>query len=843
MPTTLDVFISSKMQELRAEREALFEFIKTLDYGDIKLHAWVFEKDAASSGRSIRDVYLNALQNAALYLGIVWNEYGEWTVDELEKATDWGIERHLYVKDVDAHRRDPRLTQLLERFGPVATGITAKWFTTVEELKTAVRQSIETWISHRLRTRAAGAGALLANEPDDLLQRPRKLIGREPILRDVRKLLAAGERVLLHGFGGMGKTALAATAAAEWLAGGKGSVLWLKAGSSSEEVLLESLSRPIGAWQQIMSLEGDARNSTFRKSLRKSGMKLVVLDDCWNGRALFAVIAALPPDMPVLVTSRQRFAVDHMLNIAELTLDESLALLTEHAKQDFSTEQAEPLCRKLSFHPFSLEVAGKALRAQGLTPDELLARIAEAPHDLQVPGDFSLKERSSVKDLLDASVSVLDAEARRVYFAFGAFFTPELTVEMLAQYLYSRVIWGDEALSFPAIVNASSENVRSVRKALESLAFQGLAQRTSSESQDVYRIVFTAGQIVFAAGQADGEPQWKEETELVEHYRIHDLSFSYVCAQTRDEERKKALDICLAFTFFHGEPGPATYRALRAERENLLGAATFALSQGRYWHVERFATNLFFVSGFFEAEGAYGDAVRLLEQAAEAAKRRADTNAHYRHLGNLGKAHLGLGQFARALQYNSEALRLAQESGDDEVEQLMLMNIGAVHLQADELKLAYEYLTQAIGVANKRGDRRSAGMILGNLGILFDRIERLDDAYDAHKAAVEIGQEVKDDALIYKNLLNLGALFHKEKQFEKAITVYRSGIPLIQKAGDRPAEAVAWHGLGFVYRDAGDAASAIEAWTTAQGLFAAVGDDVSAAACARLIAATDTHME
>lgn len=837
MPTTLDVFLSSKMQELRAEREALFEFIKTLDYGDIKLHAWVFEKDAPSSGRSIRDVYLNALQNAALYIGIVWNEYGEWTADELEKATDWGIERHLYVKDVDAHRRDPLLTQLLERLGPVATGITAKWFATVEELKTAVRQSIEAWISHRLRTRAAAASALLANEPDDFLQRPRKLIGREPILRDVHKLLAAGERVLLHGFGGMGKTALAATAAGEWLAGGKGSVLWLKAGSSSEEVLLESLSRPIGAWQQIMHLEGDERNLAFRKSLRKPGVKLVVLDDCWNGRALFAVIAALPPDMPALLTSRQRFAVDHMLDIAELTLDESLALLAEHAKRDFSAEQAAALCRKLSFHPFSLEVAGKALRAQILTPDELLTRIADAPHDLQVPGDFSIKERSSVKDLLDVSVSVLDAETRRVYFAFGAFFAPEVTVEMLAQYLFSKVFWGDDALSLPAIATASPENFRSVRKALESIAIQGLAQRTSSESRSVHRIVISAEQL-------GAEPDWKEieETELVERYRIHDLSFSYVRAQTRDEERKKALDVCLAFTFFHNEPGPMTYRALRAERDNLLGAAAFALSQGHYRHVERFATNLFVVTAFFQAEGAYGDAVRLIEQAAEAARRRTDMGAYYRLLGNLGLAHLYLGQTARALEYSSEALRLARESGDAEVEQLMICNIGAVHLEAGELTKAFESLKQAIGVANKRGDRRGAGMILGNLGLLFFQIERLDDAYDAYKSAVEIGQEVKDNVLIYKNIVNLGRLFHKEKQFEKAITVYRSAIPLIQQAGNRPDEAVAWHGLGLVYREAGDALSAVEAWKMAQGLYAAVGNDVSAAACARLIADTGTHM-
>jgi len=146
MSTTLDVFISSKMRELMPERDALFEFLKTLDYGDIRLHAWVFEEDAPASSRTIRDIYLRALQNSALYIGILWNEFGEWTVDELERATQWGIERHIYVKDVDTHKRSAQLRQLLDKYGPVDTGITTKWFTNIDGLKNAVKQSIETWI-------------------------------------------------------------------------------------------------------------------------------------------------------------------------------------------------------------------------------------------------------------------------------------------------------------------------------------------------------------------------------------------------------------------------------------------------------------------------------------------------------------------------------------------------------------------------------------------------------------------------------------------------------------------------------------------------------------------------
>src|SRR5689334_7879370 len=102
MTTTLDVFISSKMVELKAERDALRDFIPSLNYGDIKLRAWLFEEYAPASSKPIREEYLEVLQNSALYLGLFWNLYGEWTIDEFDRATEWGMERHIYVKDVDA---------------------------------------------------------------------------------------------------------------------------------------------------------------------------------------------------------------------------------------------------------------------------------------------------------------------------------------------------------------------------------------------------------------------------------------------------------------------------------------------------------------------------------------------------------------------------------------------------------------------------------------------------------------------------------------------------------------------------------------------------------------------
>ena len=114
MTTELHVFISSKMQELAPERQTLHDLLPDLGNDLITLRAWVFESDAPAANASIREVYLNALKDSALYLGLFWNQYGEWTIDEFERATEWGIDRHIYVKNVDADQRESQLQAFLD---------------------------------------------------------------------------------------------------------------------------------------------------------------------------------------------------------------------------------------------------------------------------------------------------------------------------------------------------------------------------------------------------------------------------------------------------------------------------------------------------------------------------------------------------------------------------------------------------------------------------------------------------------------------------------------------------------------------------------------------------------
>lgn len=150
MVTAIRIFVSSKIEELNPERTLLCNLLPTLLNGVIELHPWVYEANAHASTDSTRQIYLDALRNSTLYIGLFWNAYGEWTIDEFEHAREWGIEQHIYVKDVNSASRDPKLTEFLNRNSNVLTSPANKWFKTDSELSKAVEEAIEKWIVGRL---------------------------------------------------------------------------------------------------------------------------------------------------------------------------------------------------------------------------------------------------------------------------------------------------------------------------------------------------------------------------------------------------------------------------------------------------------------------------------------------------------------------------------------------------------------------------------------------------------------------------------------------------------------------------------------------------------------------
>ncbi|MEO8394354.1 MAG: protein kinase, partial [Chloroflexota bacterium] len=467
------------------------------------------------------------------------------------------------------------------------------------------------------RTDAPGAqSALVIAHANDVPGRPDKLIGRDEVVAEVEALLDKGQRVLLQGMGGMGKTTLAAEIAARRIEADQRPVLWLRAGTEKAPALLEALVRPFD------STSIDA--SVVRQLITDAGVKLIVLDDVWEGAVLKQVIDALPRGLPVLVTSRQRYPLNKIIDIGELELNTALELLSFHAAQDYTSADTDAvtLCRLVGFHPFTLEIAGKTLLVDELTPGDLLRRVDDTPHLMKMPEGFAEDGRESVQKLLDDSTSSLDPFTLRMFLAFGALHVPEATVELLTLIMQTDSAKAEEALT--------------------GLARRGLAKRQTGC--------------------------------MLPMYRIHDLAFSYARANVALKRQVVIAGYLEYITHHKDTPG-----AIDLERTNALKTAGTAYQTDDSASLIKLLYVLTVEGSYFRARGHDSLLLEQLDHAIEAARTTGDQKSLHYFLGKRGDAFYDRGGREHALLRYEESLHLARSLNLPNRVVILLCVISKVH--------------------------------------------------------------------------------------------------------------------------------------------------------------------
>jgi len=255
----------------------------------------------------------------------------------------------------------------------------------------------------------------------NIAKRPEVLFGRDGLLGQIEALLDQGRHVLLTGYGGTGKTALASTVAGRWVEAGKGPVLWFVADSVELDVVLESMTAPFESTIELGLRKGDAKVHAVQAILAQAGVKLVVLDDLSHVTMLAYVRAAIPAGTALLVTSRYDASnVDTSIKLSDLATSEAVALLAHHAQNNniqaqeyLSDRQSFELCRRLGYHALGIVIAGAWLKQNRRYPHDLVRRLEEghlsALH-VEMPPSARLENRESVQKVLHQTYRQVDQE-------------------------------------------------------------------------------------------------------------------------------------------------------------------------------------------------------------------------------------------------------------------------------------------------------------------------------------------------------------------------------------------------------------------------------------------------
>ncbi len=560
---------------------------------------------------------------------------------------------------------------------------------------------------------AGSQRALILKDPKDVPSQAETLVGRAQLLEDLHTKLKNSDRILLHGFGGTGKTSVAAAAATHWLET-HSSIIWLQAGHSNADALFDAIARALESQQELA--QSSNKSEFLRKQLIESNITLIVLDDLWNSYALEHFTKALPHHLALLVTARERHPKLKRIDVNKLKRPDALKLISYHAKLELSKKQSKELknlCALLDDHPFTLRIAGVTLATQDISPKELYKQIKDNPHDLKIPTDYAKEGRESVTSLLSVTLNAMSDAAHEALLAMGTLPTSSCTASLL-----SHALRRDE---------------NDLEDALIELQRRGSAERVTEPGSDTIS------------------------------YRLHDLIYSFARANKylRDQTIVRA-----SITLLNEHK--TSYDLLDAELNNLLSAAEIAKHNNPYQFIE-IMKGLVVGEAYFVARGHTQQSIQLLEDAVNVAEGlELIEDAHYL-TSRLGDGHREtFGNISQALKHYQTALKFAKQQQNRHRECIILSLVGLMKFLISPKSDFKTDLDSAYKLSKSQKDDLALSHVLQNLSYVAGTQDDLTSAKEACLESVGVAKRLLNPK---KNPNQQNTRFAEERLFFSLINL------------------------------------------------------------------------
>ncbi len=793
----LRVFVSSTLQELAEERQAVKKAVQ-----ELRLIPVMFELGARP--HPPRALYRAYLEQSHIFVGIYWQRYGwvapEETISGLEDEYRLSGNRPklIYIK-TPAPEREERLKELLNRIQNDDKA-SYKPFSSAKELGQLIEDDLALLLTERFTASLLAASTPMTDLPKSSLPAPpTPLVGRERELLELRALLERPDVRLLTllGPGGIGKSRLALELARREQGNFPDGVVFVPLASLSDP------ERVIPTVAGALELrEGGDRPILERLEHHLQERQMLLLLDNFEQVVEAAThvgeLLAAAPGLKLLVTSREalNLAAEHLYPVPPLSLPtdlrspletirqaEAVRLFVARAqavKPDFSLTVENALavaeiCHKLDGLPLAIELA--AARIKLFPPRQLLARL-ERPFELLTGGARDLPARQqTLYAAIDWSFQLLDAAEQR-FFARLAVFAGGWTLEAA------------EGL-------APDADVSEVMEGLTSLLEKSLVRQSFAGDEPRFGMFESIREYALGKLEAGGEVQ-QVRRQHAEHFLTlaesaaphlrggDQIRWINLLEQEHDNLRK-------ALRFF-----------LQGDRTSALrlGGALVRLwwlhghfSEGRGWLAE-----ILTVSAEGERSDAYGKVlvgagilawVQGDFESAKAAYERAlpvyralsDESGVADALNNLSVLAIERGDYQGALALQEEALKIRETIGDGSGAAASRINLSLIAMHEQDYARAHALLENALAYQRSKSDKWGMATGLLNLGAVTYRLGNEAEAFEHYRESLAIALELGDKESLAYGLHSLADLLAHGGHLERAVTLWAAAAALREATG------------------------------------------------------------
>src|SRR5580692_2658058 len=850
----LRVFVSSTLQELAAERQAVRDAVTRL-----RLVPVMFELGARP--HPPRQVYRSYLAQSQVFVGVYWQSYG-WVAPgeqvsglEDEYLLAAGLPRLIYVKS-PAAERESRLAEMLTRIRDVGD-VSYQRFSAAAELQRLVENDLAVLLSERFERAPARDGAADGVSLAGAVPVPATpLVGRDDDVAAVGDLVRAeGVRlVTLTGPGGVGKSRLAVEVAQRVGAGFADGVRFVALGSvRAAELVTAAIAAALG-----LTTSGGALITDLKSYLRARRLVLVLdnFEQVMGAAPLVAELLGAAPGVVALVTSRMvlRLSGEHEFSVPPLPVPPigaggdavevqrcaSVRLFVQRAQAasagfELTSGKAgavAEICRRLDGLPLAIELA--AARVRLLPPQALLARLDDRM-GLLTGGARDLPERQrTLRSTLDWSFDLLSAGEQALFARLGVF-------------AGSFDLPAAEAVCAAAVDPADPGRAGHVVDTLGSLVDSSLVRPQTRDGEPRFGLLETIRE--YALERLRDGADWLE---------AHDRHAAYFRALAEPAPAELQGPGQLAWLdrleTEHGNLGAAM--SWLVEQDQIERAIHLSWATWRFWwlhgHAEELASfgdiaaksehlpprqRALALSGTgfgLFARGDQATAQPLLEQSLPLYRQAGDMLGAATTAGFLGHLLALQHQDARASELLEQTLAPLREAGNDRLARperlqhlldvaLVCNFLGQIRLSQGDHDRAAQLFTEALNAARSAQDRFTILVSLYDLALSSQAQGDLTGAAERLQEGVSQSAEARDEPSVAYYLEALAAVAVRQDNLERAVHLLAAAGALLQAKGSGWLHALvprAAHDddlLAALRSRMGDAAFE-QAWTRGQSL-------------------------
>ncbi len=619
---------------------------------------------------------------------------------------------------------------------------------------------------------------------------PFPLVGREPELAQINEALRAGQSVLLHGMGGIGKTSTAIEAARRLRDDGAfGHVLWIEApDATSEDAVCEAVARELGE-HLVSGLAGTAKFAAVRDLLaRRGGMLIVVDDPATPAIGETFVRRCLPPGVVALVTSRRRhhgFSVD--VHVRPLDRDAAITLILNRAGIE-ATGVVGDICDVLEYHPLALVIAAGRVRAEAMPLQSLHRRLADEKARLETLRLPDAEDRDrNVRASLNVSWADLSEDQRHVLTRLAAAYA-DTTLELLADAARLPLLECEDRIGelvTRSLVERAGERLH-LHQLVRDFGREALGTTLSSAQAYVWEAVFDYVR--------------RYDQDLPEHHDKLEDELGNIVGTVRHVTSLLPEDGLIALSML----GPLTHDASVLQRRDYstlrvdLARLGLRAAERLGTHQELLADMVYLTASALADQGSRDEAVRMFQQSLGLSNKlgQQDRVASVRlKLGNLA---LAAGKLDHAHQHYSASLDISIQLRDPIGVAAAQGQMGALALRGGHLEEAARLYGASLTLYRERGHLQGMAACLHQLGEIAERIGHNDQARRWFLESVLIERRIGNLRGIAVSIRKLLEVTNTPDDFDQALRLYRQVLSDYRKRGNLEGEADVLQEMGDV---------------------------------------------